>query len=62
MTEIVKFIPGRLKNMVIGGHVAGAEGRHMGGGIVADLGDENYNVWASDDGFTGNGPQVFTVS
>jgi len=48
----------QVKSVVMG---SGSEASPVGGGIVAALGDENYNVWASDDGFTGNGPQVFTV-
>lgn len=49
----------QVKSVVMG---SGSEASPVSGGIVAELGDENYNVWASDDGFTGNGPQVFTVS
>ena len=49
----------QVKSVVMG---SGSEASPVSGGIVADLSDENYNVWASDDGFTGNGPQVFTVS
>ena len=49
----------QVKSVVMG---SGSEASPVSGGIVTDLGDENYNVWASDDGFTGNGSQVFTVS
>lgn len=49
----------QVKSVVMG---SGSEASPVSGGIVAELGDENYNVWASDDGFTGNGSQVFTVS
>lgn len=49
----------QVKSVVMG---SGSEASPVSGGIVAELSDENYNVWASDDGFTGNGPQVFTVS
>jgi len=49
----------QVKSVVMG---SGSEASPVSGGIVAALGDENYNVWASDDGFTDNGPQVFTVS
>ena len=49
----------QVKSVVMG---SGSEASPVSGGIVAALSDENYNVWASDDGFTGNGPQVFTVS
>ena len=49
----------QVKSVVMG---SGSEASPVSGGIVASLSDENYNVWASDDGFTGNGPQVFTVS
>ena len=49
----------QVKSVVMG---SGSEVSPVSGGIVASLSDENYNVWASDDGFTGNGPQVFTVS
>jgi hypothetical protein len=49
----------QVKSVVMG---SGSEASPVSGGIVADLSDENYNVWASEDGFTGNGPQVFTVS
>ena len=49
----------QVKSVVMG---SGSEASPVSGGIVASLSDENYNVWASDDGFTGNGPPVFTVS
>jgi hypothetical protein len=49
----------QVRSVVMG---SGSEASPVSGGIVAELGDENYNVWASDDGFTGDGPQVFTVS
>jgi hypothetical protein len=49
----------QVKSVVMG---SGSEASPVSGGIVAALSDENYNVWASDDGFTGDGPQVFTVS
>lgn len=49
----------QVKSVVMG---SGSEASPVSGGIVQELSDESYNVWASDDGFTGNGPQVFTVS
>ena len=49
----------QVKSVVMG---SGSEASPVSGGIVSALSDENYNVWASDDGFTGNGPQIFTVS
>lgn len=49
----------QVKSVVMG---SGSEASPVSGNIIAALSDENYNVWASDDGFTGNGPQVFTVS
>lgn len=49
----------QVKSVVMG---SGSEASPVSGNVIAALSDENYNVWASDDGFTGNGPQVFTVS
>lgn len=49
----------QVKSVVMG---SGSEASPVSGGVVAELSDENYNVWASDDGFTGDGSQVFTVS
>lgn len=49
----------QVKSVVMG---SGNEASPVSGNIIAALSDENYNVWASDDGFTGDGPQVFTVS
>ena len=49
----------QVKSVVMG---SGSEASPVSGGIVVELSDDNYNVWASDDGFTGNGSQVFKVS
>lgn len=49
----------QINSVVMG---SGSEASPVSGNVIAALSDENYNVWASDDGFTGNGSQVFTVS
>jgi hypothetical protein len=41
---------------------SGAEISPVLGGYVSELEDNDYRVWKSDDGFTGSGTQVFTVS
>lgn len=41
---------------------SGAEISPVAGGYVAALEDADYRVWKSNDGFTGNGNQIFTVN